>query len=327
MKLKKRLVKTMEKPVRNVFDHFKDFYENKAIKQIQDIPLWTVSQKSDKKPINIKEYLATNAIYGCNNPSTQCLTLRELTTALPNINNAAFYLDALRDELVVLDIEPECPDELRQKFLNMPYLYGETSMSGKGIHLVFPLPDEIYDYPDALNKVVFKDKNGYYEILLNHWVTFTRNTKPIPPPDNTESFVELFVQMASKQKIYAKSDVEINLSHPDIPDQFEIVRSIVKGRSHNKTLLYYRNDVSRYESGITGFYYQELRKRLLHPQITKNGHTYTDNERVWLLYDIIKQTIPYRSKHDGERNNMPWLLYLAKSIYSLNKAKEEREDL
>ncbi|MFP3802932.1 hypothetical protein, partial [Paraburkholderia sp. SIMBA_027] len=51
-------------------------------------------------------------------------------------------------------------------------------MSGRGYHLVIPVPTNLHDFPVAVGKRVLREEHGWYELLFEHWVTFTR--RPVP---------------------------------------------------------------------------------------------------------------------------------------------------
>ena len=158
---------------------FPEFYTNASVQMLAGHSRWTVSDK-DKTPINTRELMTTGRIWGAHEISDDCLvTLEELKGFLPNATNNAFYLKAQIDGLLVLDIEKTCPPEIAAKLLGISdTLYSELSMSGKGYHLLLPLPSNFWDFPIATGKKVLKEEHGYYEILLDHWVTFTRNEVP-----------------------------------------------------------------------------------------------------------------------------------------------------
>ena len=157
------------------YENFPEFYSHPFIKEIKDNSRWTVSgltsldDRTNKKPIDIWELHDIGTLHGAREHNSTCLmTLDELLDFLPNAANHAYYLEAMEDEYVILDIEPDCPQQLKNMFLDMDYVYGETSMSGKGYHLVFPLPLEIDKYPKAKTKKVWQDKTRYFELHLEH---------------------------------------------------------------------------------------------------------------------------------------------------------------
>ena len=70
--------------------------------------------------------------------------------------------------------------------------------------------------------------------------------------------------------------------------------------------------MSKYEFGMTGYYFRMLSKLIKNNQY--KDHTYTDEEKAIILYKVISEKIPHRDKHDQMRNKMPWLLYIATSL-------------
>ena len=301
---------------------FPEFYNNPLIQRIKNISKWSVSDKN-KRPIDMHKLKDYGEIRGAEFTDDRSLmTLTELCDFMPDATNHAFYLDALTDGFVVLDVEPKCPDEIKQKMLSLPYLYGEVSMSGKGLHLVFLLPECINDYPAALKKIVFKEENGYYEILLNHYVTFTRRAITpyfnIPDKSNENAFIDLFRQMASEQKEVHRDDVYVNGMEPkDIPMQGFIL-DMLSHQHYRKTPKDFAGDMSKYEYAHIGFLYYNLKMLLKVDMIQKENYNYTEQEKAWLLYYVAQDKIPYRAKHDELRYGLPWLLYLCQEVIAKN---------
>ena len=301
---------------------FPEFYKNPLIQRSKNTPKWSVSDKN-KRPIDMRKLKNYGEIRGAEFTDNRSLmTLTELCEFMPDATNHAFYLDALTDGFVVLDIEPKCPEQIKQKMLTLPYLYGEVSMSEKGLHLVFLLPDCIKEYPAAQKKVVFKEENGYYEILLNHYVTFTRRAiSPyfnIPDKSNENAFVDLFRHMASEQKEVHRDDVYVDGLEPkDIPMQ-DIILDILSHQHYKKSALDFSGDMSAYEYAHIGFLYYNLKMLLKLDVIQQGQHEYTVQERAWLLYYAAQDKIPYRAKHEEQRYGLPWLLYLCQEVIAKN---------
>ena len=299
------------------WEDFKDFYDNPLIQRISSYKKWTVSDK-EKRPIDMYALINYGKIWGLANDRghTPFVDLPTLCATLPSAKNNAYFLDALIDGFVVLDIEPKCPDVIKQKLMELPYLYGEVSMSGKGIHLLFDLPEHILEkYPVAQNKMALKEEHGYYEILLNHMVTFTRNTLPVKNTgENISSFENIFEILASKVKdtgnnlkVIPVTDIDEN----EIP-YYNTLMATLTAQDYSKNLADFHGDNSRYEYGMAGFYY-----RLLSHLLTNGSykdHTYTDEEKVMIVYKLISDKLEYRPKHDQFRNNMPWLMFVANNL-------------
>ena len=298
---------------------FDEFYDHPFIKSINNKERWTVVDK-DKRPIDMFSFIYEHKINGaafCDEKSL--VSLSTLKSVLPNAANNTFYMDALTDNFVVLDIEPSCPNDIKQELIKLPYIYGEISLSGKGYHLIFPLPECINEYPIAKNKIVFKEPHKYYEILLNHYVTFTRNMLPDSVIDSTNEheFEKLFRKMAEEQKNTVRTDFDIDEEEPDdIPQKDEILK-ILNNQKYKKTPESFFNDMSKYEYGHISFLYEKLLCILSLSDI-KAAHDYTDTEKAWLLYEATKEALPYRDKHEESRNGLPWLMYLSQEGMAKN---------
>ena len=313
---------------------FPDFYENETIKQIANSPFWTVSTTKStakfpktKMPIDMHVFMTTGEIWGASfsREWSPLVTLPTLCQAFPDAINNAYYLDARRDKLVVLDIEPDCPDNLKQTLLRLPFLYGETSMSGKGYHLIFEFPEDIFNqYPNAQKASMHTEpNNGFYEVLQNHMITFTRNVIPHPEnPKDVQEFRNLYEIMAMQQKasVQVLDKLIVNKTVNDIPHADDIITEMTSN-AYKKTINDFPKkdkttgqiigyDNSAYEFGISGFYYRTLK------QLLKDypDHEYTDEEQAVLIYKTVESVIEYRAKHDQTRNRMPWLLFIASTV-------------
>lgn len=306
-----------------------DFTQHPFIKSIADISKWTVSDRN-KRPIDMWGIICEGQIYGALAPDEHHLcTLEILNETIPitNRTNSTFYVCAVESGFVMLDIEPDCPQKLKDKFLQMPYVYGEVSMSGKGLHLAFPLPDNYMDYPIAFTKPALKNENKWFEILLNHYCVFTGKT--IAPATGNEDFNTLFYEMASKAKETVRTNFDLSEERPkNIPESImnAVVRQLInKGQSYKKTKDDFGGDDSKYEFSTLCFMYRTL-KRMTKGNNQQRVIEYSDSDKAWLLYEAAKEVIPYRPKHDEERDGLPWLLYEAREcIAKFPKDDKENE--
>lgn len=315
---------------------FPRFYENEAIKELGQRPWWTVSSP-DKMPIDMYHLINgwDGKIWGLafNRGYHPMVDLETLCGTIPSAINNAYYLDCLRDGMVVMDIEPSCPKALQDRFLRLPYLYGERSMSGKGLHLLFRLPADILDkYPAARTKLALKHESGYYEILLNHMVTFTRNVLPdMEHPDTERDFRTLFEELAARQVETIrgdKIDMDGLVDEADIP-KFDALMLYLRGREYKKKASDFTKsngavDRSRYEFGMAGFYYGSLRRAVKGGSFA--NETYTDEMMATMVYKVLREKLEERGdsreKHDTPRNGMPFLLFLVCDLIAKTKAEE-----
>lgn len=301
---------------------FPNFYENSAIRMLAGQSRWTVSD-SDKMPIDMRELIANGRIRGAWEISEECLlSLDELTAALPNAANNAFYLQAQNDGLLVLDIEKTCPPEIAAKLLGMSEtIHSELSMSGRGYHLVLPLPQNFWDYPLATAKKVLREEHGWYEILLDHWVTFTRVEIPderyLDPsgdgvlPEAPE-WADLYAELASKAVETPTVELDITAEKPEIPREEKIIELMTR-LPHKRDLEKFHGDYSRWEFAIMGVLYNRLTAILVAIKDVVD-HPYDDSDRAWLLYTAATKVIPEREKHSEYRNEMPLLMNAAVSL-------------
>lgn len=307
---------------------YDSFRNHPFICKIANNERWTVST-SDKVPLDMHMLTTKGIIVGAKyKDDLSLVTLDKAHEIIPDAVNYAFYMDALIDKIVVLDIEPKCPNKQRQELMSMPCLYAETSMSGKGIHMAFELPEDILNkYPIAKEKIVFKESHGYYEILLAHYITFTGNIITLSNTQPPEKFLNLFEDMAKEQKIVKKADVHIDTSITTLPTKHaEMIVEYLKKQSYDKTPEDFEGDVSKYEFGFMGHYHFKLRVMLDYPfSFTPDRREYTDTEVACMLVKIAEAQIPPRPKHNEIRNGLPWLWYIASDIIARYKGEKQPE--
>lgn len=311
---------------------FKDFYSNPFIKSIENKPYWSISD--DKKmPINM-EALSVGKIYGASfKVPDHMTTINKTLNLIPYPKNHAYYMDVKKDNFILLDIEPNCPDEIKNEFLKTPYIYGEYSLSGKGVHLVYKKPKNYKDFPIMLNKPNVKEKNKFYEIMFSHWVTFTRNTLPVidnSKNNNNDYFLKTLYKLLEENKDFEIAQVDFKVDKDrlnKIPFYKNIIDYIVNiCDNYNKEPEDFYDDdrgepdLSKYEFGFTGFYYYRLKNRLGFYE--NDEFSYSNEDKAILLYEIVKRKIKFRSKHNEKRDNLPWLLYLSKRIVQYDKNNE-----
>lgn len=291
------------------------FINNPFIQTIADNERWTISTKK-KMPIDMNCLRKEGRIVGAafKNGNKPLVDLYALQTIVPNAANAAYRMNQNLDDFVVLDIEPKCPNELKEKLLKLPYVYGELSLSGKGFHLVLPTP--LTKYRDILlTKPAIKEENGYYEILLSHYVTFTGNmitpSKACVTEDIGE-FYKIFDEIARTKKVTANIEMETS----DIPQVEQIpygkdIVELLKKAKYEKSLADFKGeDNSAYEFGVIGFYYKRLKMLLSTTKYRK--YDYTLQEQLRLLYTVVISVIPQRAKHAEKRGGLPMLMYSCK---------------
>lgn len=310
------------KPIhlRNHWQDFPEFYNHPFIQSIAGHEAWTISDK-DKRPIDMWDLVLYNQDLhkkpkGASNHTNQCLmTLGDVCKYVPAAKNNAYYFDSNRTGCIILDIEKTCSEELKAEFLKTNYIYGEVSMSGKGLHLVYKTPACLRNYPEAMKKLKMQDNARGFEFLMEHWITFTRVLIPPANPDATP-IDDYFEQLCAQQKyVEKKYEFDVNAERPkDIP-QLSVIMMVMKNDlQYKKTVADFYGDVSRYEFGFAAMLYRRLERILTQ---FKN-HEYSQTEKAWIIYDILVENIPYRDKHETLRDGKPWLLYLVQEVMAKN---------
>ena len=311
-----------------------DFFASQPfIQTIAGNQKWTVSTKT-KMPIDMARFMQENIIVGASfaGENQPLVSLPSLMGAIPNAANAAYNLKQAVDDFFILDIEPSCPPEVRDELLRLPYDYAELSMSRQGYHLAFRRPDPIpVTRPELFTiKPALRHENGWYEFLFNHYVTFTGET--ILPADGIQQLPidtlwQLFDGMAEKARItktFELSDTEI----PDLEEiplgEFIVDFLSDENAAYRKTADDFGGDKSKYEFGVTGFYFKRLNSLL--STTAYQRHDYTPQERIRILYEIITRMTPYRDKHEEIRDGMPWLMYTAKRVVTTVPDTNEKKE-
>ncbi|WP_405824550.1 hypothetical protein OG705_30025 [Streptomyces sp. NBC_00838] len=333
---------------------FPHFYGNPAIRTLASACRWTISGQigeeapgdstkppKRKAPIDVRHLLA-GCTSSCKHPGplrgafalgeTCLLTLDELTAAIPKAANTAFYLQAQTDGLLVLDIEADCPPAVATDLLRLPgILYSELSMSGQGFHLVMPLPKNFHDFRVAAGKRVLREEHGWYELLLDHWLTFTRQ----PVPDRIMAHVnaatgapahasieDLYAQLAgnaSESSSASASDVDTSEDMPDIPySQAIIEQTLASARHQFRDPGDFNHDMSRWEFSVLASLYGWMRTQLR--AYSALGVEYSTGDTAWLLYKTALDVIPARPKHSERRNGRPFLLDRAAALVADREA-------
>ncbi|MGW2986415.1 hypothetical protein [Streptomyces goshikiensis] len=334
---------------------FPQFYGNAAIRALASACRWTISGQigeeapgdptkppKRKAPIDVRHLLD-----GCT-PSCQhggplrgafaqdetcLLTLDELTTAIPNAANTAFYIQAQTDGLLVLDIEADCPPGVATDLLRLSgILYSELSMSGRGFHLVMPLPKNFHDFPIAAGKRVLREEHGWYELLLDHWLTFTRQPVPdrivvhVDAAISAPAFVsieDLYAQLAvnaSKSSGASASAVDTSEDMPGIPYSQIIVEQTLAVAHHQlREPGDFNHDMSRWEFSVLASLHGWMRTQLR--AYGALGVEYSTSDAAWLLYKAALEVIPARPKHSERRNGRPFLLDRAAALVADREAR------
>lgn len=309
------------------------FAETDIAKKLAGNKRWTVSE--NKKPLDIYELMDNGKFIGAMEKNSLYLTDMQTILNHPGTrftSHLTYYLDADMDNIVILDIEPDCPKDLRDRLTGMPCMYAEKSLSGKGIHMIFPYPYDIQEkYKNAHDKIVLKGEGNYYEILIQHYVTFTGNTDGITVKheETYKEFRELFESLCKTQKESKPMKLSIEtMDHEKIQAKsldriMGLMEQSAYARIRYKDISDYENDNSKYEYAVIMHLYKQL-YHICNMEKIKQDHEYTIDEKGWILYDVASRFLPERSKHAEVRSGMPWLYYLTTKV--MNDAELEKKE-
>lgn len=296
------------------------FYNHPFIESIKSKPLFTISDV-DKMPVHMSHLKTYGEIIGGDfKDPTSMMSMENVDTALLQVAgvkppNYAYRLQASRDKFVILDIEAKCPREILNYFMGLPYLYAERSLSGTGVHLVMPLPKNFFEFEQS-RKIKLKHKDGYYEVLMDHWCTFTGDMLP-DQSNPTLDWEEIYAVIAKSQKedIARSADYGTLVDLEDIRNGQLIVENLNTILANDAEFMDYftmDDDGSRREFNTA----MTINKRLRGVCTAHMLINVSDDVRLTLITATLEMFLEHREKHDTYRDGMPWLMYNANQVVS-----------
>lgn len=323
------------------------------IQQIKDLPIWTVSS-NDKVPLDAKVLLEQQRLAGASLQDTKhwpLVSLNELD-AMPDLDyvNRTIRLDARRNNIFMIDVEPSAPEELLRHFYhNCPANYAEISTNG-GLHLMIKIPEDLIteenDY--LLDTTVIKDNQNKVEYIFgNHYCTLTKkiitdknivdfDTDPIAKA-GLKAILDSIVHFDAEAKVAREEAQRMKIQFNDDHINKKLISLLINtegmnafvSRTQAKTLNDYNtDDPSVYERKIcaaVSFKIYESVQFMKTSAVAQQFATFSDNDAVYAVYQLAEKIIPYRDKHDEVRNGMPWLLYQAVGSFSHVKAQKNKK--
>lgn len=310
---------------------FPEFYENPFIKHIAKNRRWTISDK-DKRPIHMGDLLQRRRIVGTRpDDPTGMLTLPELTSLVPTAANASFHFDGFLEQALILDIESDCPEDLRDVLLTLvpQSFYSEVSRSGKGYHLVMPMPGNFSKFKDASRKSKVQHHHRYFEVLIHHWISFTRT--PIPDEILSQSekaptieWDDLYQHLATTVKGHKQLQgsylgVAELPSVEGIPQAKEALAWILR-YEYKKDLNDFGGDTSRWEFGVIHHLIRSIYR-------WGGVSSYQLDQITSVIYYAVLKSIPHRDKHDTLRNGNPFLLSQVQKAMEMVAAESQASEV
>lgn len=252
------------------------------------------------------------------------------------------WVDAAEQAMFVVDIEKTCPAEIRRAMLLSLHgcaEYLETSLSGKGFHLMVRT--------DALPSLKTAKYRKWFECLSQHHCTFTGNeisfqdayamdvpeNEPLPEDERSSPLMEAMKRPLTALQFYDTISSTRDPVQIDSGDLSEY-RAAVSGFDGRHADLFnalcdmdylktvdkdFHGDYSAYEFGYASKLMYRL-LRLASDMLDADACHYelelTKEEAVMLVYMALKQCVAPRDKHAERRNGLPWLLYTAERVYA-----------
>lgn len=336
------------------------FSQNPLIDRIANEKQWTVSD-DQKRPVNAKLLLESGAVFNAKPEDDPLVTLGELD-ADQNLNavNRAYRLHARDNRVIMIDVEPAAPDAMKQSILNFPGHYTELSKNG-GVHVMILVPDDcitdenryMFDELSVFKEPVPKgeQREAHYEVLFNdHYVTFTKKMLTQKPAANfihdaaakaqlvgfLNTITELDKQRKEERELAKQYRIEfannyLSEEKQELVDQFISMTPFEKAKEQAmaKNVSDFGGDESRYEMSIANVFASQVLQihRLSKDAISFRdmANALTEQDLVYAIYSLLKEQIPYRGKHDEDRDGLPWLLYTSKRAYEFILAQRSKK--
>ena len=336
------------------------FRSNHLIQHIANERKWTMSS-DNKMPIDAAIFLQTKEIEPASlkDGNQPLVTLPDLDRD-PNLDavNRAYRLHARDNRVIMVDVEPHATDALKNGSLNMPAHYTELSKNG-GVHLLILVPEDLinddnrymFDELSVLKQAVDPDnpKEPAYEVLFNdHYITFTKRMLVDKPCINynqdlnakaqLKAFLDNLVRMdrdRREKRIAAKkelTDILDDMFDHAIDQRIKKFISakpfdVARDKVSEKTPEDYGNDMSSYESGVAsalaGHVINIQEKMLKTLSYKELAESLKEEHLIRAVYFLLKDTIPHRDKHDEFRDDIPWLMYVARNSMAYIRSRQK----
>lgn len=301
------------------------FYSNPAIQELGQYPMWTVTDPTDKKPCSFRAMIEGRTyqdkktgelvIPGARaTESDDRTTLDDLVSSLPNASNNSFWLLGAEHGYVVVDIEKTASDETRSRLLELPWVYAERSMSGTGIHLLVPYPEKLFDeLENAAVKPAIKSFDNTWEVLVNHWVTFTRDVIEDVQPGNVplDAIIRPMAEKANEPIVKITFD-DLPEITPDM-DAYKVQERLLRDTDgeYPKPRIDGR-DQSAFDYGMAMYFLKHIRR-----YIDTGQYHATPEEAVAIVVDIMDGSPQARDKwYDHMVGKVPYLIYTVQKAYA-----------
>lgn len=344
-----------------VMCHPSVFANNPIVKRLTSDPQWTMSDNL-KRPVDAEHLLATGDVINASLDGPSPLVTLDRIDADDRLAavNRAYRLHARDNRVIAIDVEPEASDAMKESVLNFPSHYTELSKNG-GVHLFILVPEDLVDDNNRYmfdDLSVFKEpvpkgesRPAHFEVMFNdHYITFTKRMLVDKPAANfvqdldakaklkafLDQMVELDKERKKNREIAKQYKVEMYDKSID-DDTMQAIQTFIELRGFDrpkmqageKTADDYGGDKSLYESSTASSIASHVIRihRMAKTTISFSDIAYKlkDSDLIYAVYLILKDIIPHRDKHDETRDDLPWLVYVAKNAYEYIKAQDAKE--
>lgn len=299
---------------------FPEFYSNKTIGSLASDPRWTVSD-AELVPVNFPELLNTGRVWGVHEVAGDALvTLNEITHGLPQAANCSFYLRSHIDGVAMLIINNTCPPAVARDLLRIPSLYSEYRASGPACQLILPVPRNLDSFPAVKRRKVLTEPRGWYEILFEGWVVFSRNAMPAnvarvtdDPHTPEPAWEELFTTLAVTARQSRAVKPSLRLERPNVP-RLEQILELLTRNPLGLTLTEFHGDLARYEHTMLTLLHEKLQSLLVTVQDLESGAVFTRAAEAWIIAEAARRMLPHRNRDFADTDGTPLLLDAATSV-------------
>lgn len=182
--------------------------------------------------------------------------------------------------------------------------------------------------------------DGSYEILCEHFITFTQRcgehmqhrTPTIEQYEFLETFLDRTIANAPRPTQHRTTyrdangiehEITVEAERPEHVMFDECVAAAIEAfsdRPYEKEPQDFDNDMSRWEFGFINTLIMMARSAIEDTLRTDDIHdpfiTMDENTYVWVIYEAVVACIPHREKHEGSRENLPYLLSRTKAAFA-----------
>lgn len=269
--------------------------------------------------------------------------------------NKGYHVHAADNLVIAFDVEPRCSNEWLSVFRALPAHYREYS-NHYGLHLFFKLNrlklskaafDMVLERTEIKTKENTDDGMLEYEIIMNnHWITVTQNIchggKILNIDENAPQIV--YDVLNRRAEAWEKTNSNSLISVSDISESVSPLAKRIKmtlfntndivDRAKELSIDDFADDDSRYEYNVAIKLAGYLNWRINNPQSFDSSilfgnsvaiHDISISDRIQATALEMEDILPKRAKWNERRNQLPWLVFVAKRAWDYILANDSLE--